>query len=311
MSHKSIIKEPVPISYIGGRYLLFDIDVVTYLRRVHHICGTLMGTLPQIPQQNLFLGLPVELMKEEVRTLVDRGHAHIVDDREWHKKYKNFQGNERKLYLDSIRTEGLKISQAAANVQQKRTQAVLGNVGKDVQKDNSFTKNLNSKDSGPKDVLTTAACETPETFMNDYRSRKVNISNNISKAIQPYAITPTISYSPSSLRSSISVNKIELPHSYHLYKDLYDRGYFILPGLRFGCNYNVYPGDPLRYHSHFIAVGYQWDQDIPVFDIVGGGRLGTAVKKGFLIGGLDPDFKDDEGGKKSHIRTFAIEWGGM
>ncbi|SZF05156.1 unnamed protein product [Blumeria hordei] len=287
MSHKSIIKEPVPISYIGGRYLLFDIDVVTYLRRVHHICGTLMGTLPQIPQQNLFLGLPVELMKEEVRTLVDRGYAHIVDDREWHKKYKNFQGNERKLYLDSIRTEGLKISQAAANVQQKRTQAVLGNVGKDVQKDNSFTKNLNSKDSGSTDVLTTAA------------------------SIQPYAITPTISYSPSSLRSSISVNKIELPHSYHLYKDLYDRGYFILPGLRFGCNYNVYPGDPLRYHSHFIAVGYQWDQDIPVFDIVGGGRLGTAVKKGFLIGGLDPDFKDDEGGKKSHIRTFAIEWGGM
>lgn len=288
MPHKSVIKEPVPISYVGGRYLLFDIDVVTHLRRAHHICGTLMGTLPQIPQQNLFLGLPLELMKEEVKILVDRGYAHIVDDREWHKKYQNFHGNERKLYLDSIRSEGMKLSQAAANVQQKRTQAALDNIGRDVQKEDMFNESLESKYiSSSTDVLTTSA------------------------SIQPYAITPTISYSQSSFRNNVSVEEIELPHSFHLYKDLYDRGYFILPGLRFGCNYNVYPGDPLRYHSHFIAVGYQWDQDIPVFDIVGGGRLGTAVKKGFLIGGLDPESKDDEGGEKNHVRTFAIEWGGM
>ena len=211
MPHKSVIKEPVPISYVGGRYLLFDIDVVTHLRRAHHICGTLMGTLPQIPQQNLFLGLPLELMKEEVKILVDRGYAHIVDDREWHKKYQNFHGNERKLYLDSIRSEGMKLSQAAANVQQKRTQAALDNIGRDVQKEDMFNESLESKYiSSSTDVLTTSA------------------------SIQPYAITPTISYSQSSFRNNVPVEEIELPHSFHLYKDLYDRGYFILPGLRFG-----------------------------------------------------------------------------
>ena len=47
---------PIPISYVSGRYLLFSIDAVTYLRREHHICGVLVGTLPQIPQQNVFLG---------------------------------------------------------------------------------------------------------------------------------------------------------------------------------------------------------------------------------------------------------------
>ena len=83
----------------------------------------------------------------------------------------------------------------------------------------------------------------------------------------------------------------------------------MMPGLRFGCDYNVYPGDPLRFHSHFLAVGYEWDQEIPLLDLIGGGRLGTAVKKGFLIGGKDTsDTMDEEG---DGVRTFCIEWGGM
>jgi tRNA-splicing endonuclease subunit Sen34 len=80
-----------------------------------------------------------------------------------------------------------------------------------------------------------------------------------------------------------------------------------MPGLRFGGDYNVYPGDPLRFHSHFIATGYEWDQEIPVLDLIGGGRLGTAVKKGFMIGAEDPEY-ESEGDK---VRTFCIEWAGM
>jgi len=45
------------------------------------------------------------------------------------------------------------------------------------------------------------------------------------------------------------------------------------PGLRFGCHYTVYPGDPLRFHSHFLATGADWDEEFDLLDIVGGGRL--------------------------------------
>lgn len=50
------------------------------LRERHHIVGTMSGTLPQIPQQNLFLGLPVQLMQEEAAVLVSRGEAVFIDE---------------------------------------------------------------------------------------------------------------------------------------------------------------------------------------------------------------------------------------
>lgn len=92
----------------------------------------------------------------------------------------------------------------------------------------------------------------------------------------------------------------------------------------------MYPGDPLRFHSHFLANGLGWDEEIGLLDLVGGGRLGTGVKKGWLVGGRveggggniggweegkgDGDGAeggDDCRGGEGKIRTFCIEWGGM
>jgi hypothetical protein len=54
----------------GGCCLPTDVQ---YLRVQHHICGVLSGTLPQVTQQNVFLGLPLVLMPEEVVLLVRNG----------------------------------------------------------------------------------------------------------------------------------------------------------------------------------------------------------------------------------------------
>jgi len=85
--------------------------------------------------------------------------------------------------------------------------------------------------------------------------------------------------------------------------------YYLSPGLRFGCEFLVYPGDPLRFHSHFLAVGAEWDEEINLLDVVGGGRLGTGVKKGWLIGGVEKN--DSKDADEERLRTFCIEWGGM
>lgn len=50
-------------------------DVQT-LRTQHHICGILTGTLPQVGQQNVFLGLPMMLLPEEVVLLVKNSASH-------------------------------------------------------------------------------------------------------------------------------------------------------------------------------------------------------------------------------------------
>ena len=74
--------------------------------------------------------------------------------------------------------------------------------------------------------------------------------------------------------SSQPLVTISPPRSYSLFAYLHRKGYFLSPGLRFGCQYLVYPGDPLRFHSHFLASGVGWDEEMNLMDIVGGGRLG-------------------------------------
>jgi len=53
-------------------YLHFKIDIAT-LRSKYHICGILTGTLPHLSQQNVFLGIPLVLLPEEVVLLVENG----------------------------------------------------------------------------------------------------------------------------------------------------------------------------------------------------------------------------------------------
>jgi len=81
----------------------------------------------------------------------------------------------------------------------------------------------------------------------------------------------------------------------------------------------AYPGDPLRFHSHFLCNGMDWDQEFDLLDLIGGGRLGTGVKKGFLIGGEErpqsaetgTDGVAEGGVNEESVRAFCIEWGGM
>jgi len=293
------ISEPFPISMISGRYLLFDIDVVTYLRRTHNMCGTLIGSIPQVPQQNTFMGLPVELMPEEAILLVKREIAYIVDDFAWHKQtLSTFKGAEREEYLSSLRSVGYQAKKDAEAVSRAKKEKHLGK---------HVARKLKEKSS---EVGSTTRGDDTESLFSDDRPASPAVFNP-SSANKPYAITPTTTYASSSPQQSQSTPPDPpVPSSYHLYAHLNSKGYFIMPGLRFGCDFNVYPGDPLRFHSHFAAVSYKWDEEISMIDLIGGGRLGTRVKKAFLIGGKDLE-NNAEDGEGDGVRTFSIEWGGM
>ncbi|CAK7274079.1 tRNA-splicing endonuclease subunit [Sporothrix epigloea] len=88
---------------------------------------------------------------------------------------------------------------------------------------------------------------------------------------------------------------------------LANRGYYTTPGLRFGGALSVYPGDPFRYHAHFVATTYGWDEPIPLLDVVSQGRLATGVKKGLLISGTKL-IQDSGDGVKEDLRAFSLEW---
>lgn len=295
--------KPIAISQISGRYFLFSADDVSFLRREHHVCGVLIGSIPQIPQQNVFLGLPLELMPEEVHLLVRQGVAFVVDDAKSHDEgLRKVDLGRRRDYLSSLNVEGGKAAkQQAGFKEQKRKQALkkLGLTPKSGDIDGASNTN-----DGLQDTTANASepPDDPETSLFASTGPPKSISL---KPVEALALAVTPATSSKLLATPAATPTIPLPEapaSYPLFAHLHSKGYFLSPGLRFGCQYLVYPGDPLRFHSHFLAIGVNWDQELDLMDIVGGGRLGTGVKKGYLLGGAEPE-KD--------VRTFSIEWAGM
>lgn len=101
-----------------------------------------------------------------------------------------------------------------------------------------------------------------------------------------------------------SVNFIHSLHSHPNYKN-----YYVAPGLKFGSKFIVYPGDPLRYHSHLMVNFHEYyNEGLDLMEIVNGGRLAVGVKKVWVISGdklvkdiqSHDDIKDSsDGGKRS------------
>ncbi|KAI1426612.1 tRNA intron endonuclease [Xylaria sp. FL1777] len=319
----------VRIAKVAGRYLLFDIDDVMYLRRNYNICSVFVGTIPQNPQQNLFMGLPLELMPEETQVLVDKKVAYVADDATFHPaRLATFDEPSRRAYVHSLKDQGKKMQIAVIESYNRNKPKSL--------EGNSRKKQRKKEPEEPADSINhhiggdVEADESSTLFDSASTPR-----NKLPSEVEGYVLTPTTSSfllpssPPPEPESSIAV---DVPVSYPLFAHLHDKGYYMMPGIRFGCDYNVYPGDPLRFHSHFVGVHFAWDEEITMMDLVGGGRLATSVKKGYLFGGAVADGTDVKEVGNGHgisrdevneqpklrggpvappVRTFCLEWAGM
>ena len=320
MTHVDILPTPTlpfPIFKISNnvpRYMLYDIDVISWLRKTHNILGVLIGTLPQIPQQNVFLGLALELQPEEARLLIDKKLAFIVDDLTWHTNdVSKIDTNLVQAMKADARRWGLKAAQEHMKSKQDQTQKVLGKLQ---QIPGSSEDTISTADTSTADENNVSE----ESLFDDIPSgqdltESVRASSQSSGLdITPWTSNPTASGPPFATPPMHAVSELPKvnPSSYALFAHLHSKGYFMTPGIRFGCQFSVYPGDPLRFHSHFLSKSYDWDEEINLLDLIGGGRLGTGVKKGWLIGGpVAQENSSAQEGEDSQVRTFCIEWGGM
>ncbi|MGH0165060.1 UNVERIFIED_CONTAM: hypothetical protein FKN15_004550 [Acipenser sinensis] len=87
-------------------------------------------------------------------------------------------------------------------------------------------------------------------------------------------------------------------------KDLWQQGYYITSAGKFGGDYLIYPGDPLRFHAHFIAVCVPIKSESPISDFLCLARLGANVKKTILL--CSPSETESEG-----VIYTSIQWSGM
>jgi len=144
MSNQTVT-EPLPIFTVAGRYFVYDVDTVIYIRHQYHICGVLIGNIPQVNQQNIFSGVPLRLMPEEARLLVENKHAYVVHDAPGHlHDLQNMSPEERQKFRDELVRQGFEAGKALRKQAQAKKELGLM---KQRQRENgkASTENVNNE----------------------------------------------------------------------------------------------------------------------------------------------------------------------
>uniref|UniRef100_UPI00398E6ED3 tRNA-splicing endonuclease subunit Sen34-like n=1 Tax=Pristiophorus japonicus TaxID=55135 RepID=UPI00398E6ED3 len=263
-----------------GAALVWSAEEARQLRERHGLCGTPVGGLARQPRQNGRLGLPLRLLPEEARLAAESGSGVLVrgragaearaeeEEREHRERAQRSHQEQRRLALQEKRSslQGLaeRIRQGRAN-KRKRISGETGELGPEAGEDDR---------SAPLKELE----ELERSFTFPPESCLVQIH--------------TVRLGPRNLevldwRSASE----DWPHPgdprhalrYSVFKDLRAQGYHLTSAGKFGGDFLVYPGDPMRYHAHYIAICVPYKTDLPLQDTVTAGRLGSNVKKTVLL----------------------------
>ncbi|KAL8280993.1 hypothetical protein RQP46_006672 [Phenoliferia psychrophenolica] len=299
---------------------VWNVSDIQTLRVEHHICGILSGTLPQVSQQNTFLGLPLVLLPEEVVLLLKHKLAVIVSDNDAHlppsvsdvQSYHSSRAaaisTQQHLTLDNeLRKRSLASEKFKSQIESRQLEkGAKGDKAKD--QDAAFEVFVPSLSDGEK---TTGP--PPSLLINNGKGKGKARIEDVAYTI---VIQPTSEdlpwFDPSAatfrtLESAKDAGVWNYPDTKlqearcEVFEDLWRTGHYMGGGLRFGGDFLIYPGDPLRYHSHFtLTVLPSPSTPILPLDLVAYGRLATGVKKAHLLGTWDE--------KARKVDFFSLEW---
>ncbi|QEU58616.1 Sen34 [Kluyveromyces lactis] len=259
--------------------VLYDVDDIAKIRE-HGVAGVLIGTLGGAPQQNVFLGVPLRLMMEEALWLVEVGHAVFrhVTGQDLIKSLKGLDGEKLQKFKDD------RANDVAQQLEWKRA---------------NFLRKM-------KTLRSASAVAVPSDVINekDEQLMKQSIfieTKDTSAVIELSLNDQTIDQRK--ICEQILGQDEKLRLNYKVYKKLREMGYFMSPGARFGGRYVAYPGDPLRYHSHLtVQDARSKDEDIDLLNMINGARLGTSVKKTWVLPGIN---------ENGDAEFYSVEWAGF
>ncbi|XP_021939720.1 tRNA-splicing endonuclease subunit Sen34 [Zootermopsis nevadensis] len=76
---------------------------------------------------------------------------------------------------------------------------------------------------------------------------------------------------------------------YKTFKNLWENGYYLTAGQKFGVDFLLYPGDPVKFHAQFLVICIDRNEALSATDLVALGRLGTSVRKTVILSSLLDD----------------------
>ncbi|XP_026730983.1 tRNA-splicing endonuclease subunit Sen34 isoform X1 [Trichoplusia ni] len=235
------------------------------LRSNHRICGALIGSIPSFPRQNDFLGLPMALRSEEAALLVEKGICNLFEMPNLTKRPSEEEKqiiNELEQTVLSEQTEALKkrkieqLSQKIEIIVAGKRQKLLSKGVTDIQLDKQtlLQEEINKL---PKLAPTYVLMHLPTEHYIPTEKQTLGID----------VLSPSVVHGTGAIK-------------YKIFKYLWEKGHHVTTGFKFGCDYLLYPGDPVRFHATYMVrcINDQTSTLSPK-EFVAFGRLSVAVNK--------------------------------
>lgn len=261
----------------------------------HRIHGTLVGSVPKSSFQNTLQGLPIQLLPEEATLLVEKGLAILVSH-EINLKLPT-EDDINKFHTER---EASYQEQVIIAKEMRREQLIM-NKDQIIQGKKKKRQKLMSSSDICKGYLD----DKFEDNYDDVSEEEFNIEEiEIKPLPRKYSIIkiPTESIQADKSTQWLYPSTPKELLSYRVFKDLWEKGYHLTKGSKFGGDFLAYPGDPKRYHSFFIIICKDNNDSMTFTELAALGRLGTSVKKTVLICCID---------EFDNVVHTSIEWSGI
>ncbi|XP_029100793.1 tRNA-splicing endonuclease subunit Sen34 isoform X4 [Monodon monoceros] len=304
----SLRRRMLVVEVANGRSLVWGAEAVQALRERLGVGGRTVGALPRGPRQNSRLGLPLLLMPEEARLLAEIGAVTLVsaprpDPRQHSLALASFKRQQEQGFQEQ--------SALAAEARETRRQELLEKIaeGQAAKKQKLEQK---SGTSGSQEAGGNQAAEENEASAGQAAGEHEEAGLLCSSSwpllglgpsrLGPWTgvsspkTGPTLAVLPTSFATaSTETCGSEASSSVRLASS--GATSWSIPCLPAPCHWKVlpasllHPGDPLRFHAHYIAQCWAPGDPIPLQDLVSAGRLGTSVRKTLLLCSPQPDGK--------------------
>ncbi|XP_040834036.1 tRNA-splicing endonuclease subunit Sen34 isoform X1 [Ochotona curzoniae] len=303
------------VEVANGRSLVWGAEAVQALRERLGVGGRTVGALPRGPRQNSRLGLPLLLMPEEARLLAEIGAVTLVsaprpDPRQHSLALASFKRQQEQSFQEQ---SALAVEAREAQRQELRDKIAQGQAAK---------KQRLEQAAGASGVQEAAGSQAgPEQAQEGQEAgeqqeappSQPGPSDEVAPLPRSALLVQLTTARPRPVKArplDWRVQSKDWPHAgrpahelrYSIYRDLWERGFFLSAAGKFGGDFLVYPGDPLRFHAHYIAQCWAPEDPIPLQDLVAAGRLGTSVRKTLLLGSPQPD---------GTVVYTSLQWAGL
>ncbi|XP_031846035.1 tRNA splicing endonuclease subunit 34 [Nomia melanderi] len=249
------------------------------LRRDHRIIGELIGCLPKKPRQDVLSGLPLLLQSEEVSLLLEKNIAQLIC-------YPSLQKpptESLKLAFEEYRnTLFIEQEECLRNERKKQVVSMMDKIVEGKKRKILGIQTRKKKARKPLDPEIQEALNSIKINRQQLLEEEMAKLPQLDKTealIQTHTVHPWVDEGETEVVEWKYPCNAKEQLRYCTYKDLWEKGYFITSGEKFGGDFLVYPGDPIMFHSQFIIHCKDRNEEIPIIELSAQCRIAWHVRK--------------------------------